>query len=110
MKPHSSRAQYVVLAIQLHVELLLGLPGRKQLMGVIALGSKRSEEPYTPSDLRLLQTVATQTGLALEVSLAGACRPAQGVSGDYYDVIELPDNRLGFAIGDVSAREFPPPY
>ena len=131
---------------QLHTELLLGLPGSKQLMGVIALGAKRSEEPYTPSDLRLLQTVAVQTGLALEVSelaeslaeeaaqrarinreleiahevqqrlfpqrmpavpgisLAGACRPAQGVGGDYYDAFELPDGRLGLAIGDVSGK------
>lgn len=131
---------------QLQTELLLGLPGSKQLMGVIALGSKRSEEPYTPSDLRLLQTVAVQTGLALEVSdlaeslakeaaqrarinreieiarevqerlfpqrmpiipgvtLAGACRPAQGVGGDYYDVIQLGDGRLGLAIGDVSGK------
>ncbi len=131
---------------QLNTELLLGLPGQKQLMGLIALGSKRSEEPYTPSDLRLLQTVAVQTGLALEVSelaeslakeaaqrasinreieiardvqqrlfpqrmpivpgvnLAGACRPAQGVGGDYYDAFELPDGRLGLAIGDVSGK------
>ncbi len=131
---------------QMNAELLLGLPGRDHLMGVIALGSKRSEEPYTPSDLRLLQTVAVQTGLALEVSelteslakeaaqrarihreieiarevqerlfpqrmpvvpgvsLAGACRPAQSVGGDYYDMFELPDGRLGLAIGDVSGK------
>ncbi|MBV9764698.1 MAG: SpoIIE family protein phosphatase [Acidobacteriaceae bacterium] len=128
------------------VELLLPLPGRERLMGVMALGSKRSEEPYTPTDLRVLQSVATQTGLALEVdelaqslareaaqrarndreleiahevqerlfpqvipklpgvSLAGACRPAQGVGGDYYDMIELEDGRLGLAIGDVSGK------
>ena len=108
-------------------ELLLPLPGRDQLMGLITLGPKRSEEPYTPTDLRLLESVATQTGLALEignlarslaseatqrerihreievarevqerlfpqefpvidgVSLAGHCRPQQGVGGDYYD-------------------------
>ncbi len=127
-------------------ELLLPLPGREQLMGVITLGPKRSEEPYTPSDLRLLESVATQTGLALEigdlarslataaaqreridreievarevqerlfpqefpsidgVSLAGHCRPAQGVGGDYYDLFLLGDGRMGFAIGDVSGK------
>ncbi len=115
-------------------------------MGVMVLGRKKSEEPYSPSDLRLLQSVGVQTGLALEVSelanslaaeaaqrarinreieiarevqerlfpqsipaipgltLAGACRPAQGVGGDYYDVIELENGRLGLAIGDVSGK------
>ncbi len=127
-------------------ELLLPLPGRDQLMGLITLGPKRSEEPYTPTDLRLLESVATQTGLALEignlarslaneatqrerihreievarevqerlfpqefpviegVSLAGHCRPQQGVGGDYYDSFMLDDGRMGLAIGDVSGK------
>lgn len=131
---------------RMQTELLLALPGRDRLMGLIALGRKKSEEPYSPSDLRLLQSVGIQTGLALEVSelahslateaaqraridreieiarevqerhfpqripaipgltLAGACRSAQGVGGDYYDVIELQDGRLGLAIGDVSGK------
>jgi len=38
------------------------------------------------------------------VSIAGACRPAQGVGGDYYDVFPLQDGRLGIAIGDVSGK------
>lgn len=130
----------------MNAELLLALPGRQKLMGVMALGPKRSDEPYSPSDLRLLQSIGVQTGLALEASelahslateaahrarisreieiarevqerlfpqripaiagltLAGACRPAQGVGGDYYDVIELDDGRLGLAIGDVSGK------
>jgi sigma-B regulation protein RsbU (phosphoserine phosphatase) len=115
-------------------------------MGVMVLGRKKSEEPYSVSDLRVLQSVGVQTGLALEVSelarslaqeasqrarmnremeiardvqqrffprqmptiagldLAGACRPALGVGGDYYDVIELGDGRIGLAIGDVSGK------
>jgi phosphoserine phosphatase RsbU/P len=36
------------------------------------------------------------------LSLAEACRPAQGVGSDYYDVFELHDGRLALAIGDVS--------
>jgi phosphoserine phosphatase RsbU/P len=131
---------------QMEAEVLLPLPGRSHLMGIAALGSKMSEEPYTPSDLRLLQSIGVQTGLALEVSdlaqclaekvaeraridremeiarevqqrlfpqcmpalpgltLAGHCRPALGVGGDYYDVIDLQDGRLGLAIGDVSGK------
>src|SRR5579862_5535157 len=34
----------------------------------------------------------------------GHCRPAREVGGDYYDFLELPDNRLGIAIGDVSGK------
>ncbi len=50
----------------LSTELLVPLPGRNRLIGVMALGPKRSEEPYSRSDRQLLQTVASQTGLALE--------------------------------------------
>jgi len=134
---------------RVNAEVLLPLPGRDRLMGVIALGPKKSEEPYTPTDLRLLQSVATQTGLALEVSelahsladeaarrarsdreleiahevqerlfpqqtpavagmtLAGRCRPAQGVGGDYYDMIQLEGGCVGLAIGDVSGKGIP---
>lgn len=131
---------------QLHAELLLPLTGRNRLMGVMALGPKRSEAAWSRTDLQVLQTVARQTGLALEVSelahslaaaaaqrervnremeiarevqerlfpqqmpvipgasVAGACRPALGVGGDYYDLIDLGDGRIGFAIGDVSGK------
>ncbi|MFP5227221.1 MAG: SpoIIE family protein phosphatase [Acidobacteriota bacterium] len=130
----------------LNAELLVPLPGRNRLMGVMALGPKRSEAAWSRTDLQVLQTVARQTGLALEVSelahslaaeaaqrervnreieiarevqerlfpqempaiagasVAGSCRPAQGVGGDYYDVIHLEDGRLGLAIGDVSGK------
>jgi sigma-B regulation protein RsbU (phosphoserine phosphatase) len=130
----------------LGTELLLPLPGRNRLMGVMALGPKQSEAAYSKSDLHLLQVLATQTGMALEVSelahslakeaaqrersnremeiarevqerlfpqempmllggtIAGHCRPALGVGGDYYDVFPLQDGRLGVAIGDVSGK------
>jgi phosphoserine phosphatase RsbU/P len=140
---------------QLSAEVLMPLPGRKDLVGVIALGPKRSEAPYSRSDLGLLRSVASQTGLAIEnsrlfstlaaeaavreranremeiarevqrrlfpqaapslpgVDIAGHCRPALGIGGDYYDFIALerdnngsaqPSSRLGIAIGDVSGK------
>jgi phosphoserine phosphatase RsbU/P len=131
---------------EINAELLLPMSGRADLLGLIALGPKKSEEPYTPTDLRMLQSVAVQTGLTLEVAelvrtladqaahrermnreieiarevqqrlfpqdipcipgvdLAGRCRPALEVGGDYYDLIEMEAGHLGFAIGDVSGK------
>ena len=131
---------------EINAELLLPMSGRADLLGLIALGPKKSEEPYTPTDLRMLQSVAVQTGLTLEVAelvrtftrmggtpgermnreieiarevqqrlfpqsipcipgvdLAGRCRPASEVGGDYY-LIEMEGGHLGFAIGDVSGK------
>ena len=131
---------------ELNSQLLVPMGAKDDLSGVISLSPKRSEEPYTPNDLRLLKLVAAQAGMALEnsrlteaiVSEAaqkerlnreleiarevqerlfpqelppvegldyyGACRPALGVGGDYYDFIELPENKFGIAIGDVSGK------
>lgn len=38
------------------------------------------------------------------IELYGACRPARGVSGDYYDFLHLDDNRVGLVLGDVSGK------
>ncbi len=140
---------------RLSAEVLLPLPGRNELVGVMVLGPKRSEAPYSRSDLTLLRSVAAQTGLAIEnshlfsklaaeaalreranremeiarevqqrmfpqtfpsirgVEIAGNCRPALGIGGDYYDFIALgrteenraqTSARLGIAIGDVSGK------
>jgi serine phosphatase RsbU (regulator of sigma subunit) len=48
-------------------EYLVPMAGRnKQLAGFIVIGSRLSEEPYSNEDKRLLSTVATQAGTALE--------------------------------------------
>jgi len=44
---------------------LLGAQGR---VGTLILGPKKSEAPYSPSDRRLLESVAAQTALAIENS------------------------------------------
>jgi sigma-B regulation protein RsbU (phosphoserine phosphatase) len=53
---------------ELGAEILIPLPGRTRLSGVLALGPKRSEEPYSKADRSLLQSVALHTGLAIENS------------------------------------------
>jgi sigma-B regulation protein RsbU (phosphoserine phosphatase) len=51
---------------QLSSELLLPLSLNEKLLGIISLGVKQSEEPFSRTDIRLLDSVAAQTGLALE--------------------------------------------
>jgi phosphoserine phosphatase RsbU/P len=133
----------------LDAELLLPLSSNQKLVGAMSLGPKQSEEPYSSTDVRLLNAVATQTGLALQNSrltaeiaaetarrekarreleiarevqerlfpqeyppvlgldYAGACRPALGVGGDYYDFVWRSHTEIGIAIGDVSGKGIP---
>lgn len=131
---------------ELNSQLLLPVGAKNELSGMISLSPKLSEEPYSANDLRLLKSVASQTGLALEnarlteaiaaevgqkermnreleiarevqerlfpqdlpevegLEYYGACRPALGVGGDYYDFFELESGKFGIAIGDVSGK------
>lgn len=47
-------------------QVLLPMSLKDRLLGLISLGPKKSEAPYTKADLQLLGAVASQTGLALE--------------------------------------------
>jgi len=53
-------------------EVLLTLQGqgsgKSEIIGVMSLGAKKSGEPYSKTDLRLLQTIAVQMGMALHNS------------------------------------------
>ncbi|MBS1827692.1 MAG: SpoIIE family protein phosphatase [Acidobacteria bacterium] len=54
--------------LRLAPRLLLPLSAKAGMLGFLSLGPKLSEEPYSPSDMRLLKSVAVQTGLAIENS------------------------------------------
>jgi serine phosphatase RsbU (regulator of sigma subunit) len=41
------------------------------------------------------------------LALSGACRPAVGVGGDYYDYLLFSDERLGVVIADVAGKGIP---
>jgi phosphoserine phosphatase RsbU/P len=130
----------------LNPELLLSLSLKDRVLGIMSLGPKQSEEPFSAIDLRLLSSVAAQTGLSLEngrlteaikeeahareklnrelelgrevqerlfpqeyaaipgLDYVGACRPALGVGGDYYDFFPMSNGGLGIAIGDISGK------
>jgi sigma-B regulation protein RsbU (phosphoserine phosphatase) len=52
----------------LSTQLLLPFTARGSLLGFMSLGPKQSEEPFSGTDVRVLRSVASQTGMALENS------------------------------------------
>lgn len=58
----NERSRLALLAVQLFIPL----PGQKQLVGWLALGPRRSGEPYTNLDLGYLESVSDQAALAVE--------------------------------------------
>ncbi len=101
-----------------------------ELLGVIHIGSLTARR-FSDADIELLQLVADRLGLAVQVHTSSAERTATtalqrsllpgrlpaidglrfaaryvpgtdtGVGGDWYDVFNLPGDRLGIVIGDV---------
>ena len=41
------------------------------------------------------------------VEFMGECRAGRTISGDFFDVFELPENRIAFTIGDVAGKGVP---
>src|SRR5918995_719163 len=102
------------------VKLAVPLVSQGELIGVLNLGPRLSEQEYTADDRKLLSSLAGQAGPAVRVGqlvreqelrvaqliqanflphevpdltgwqLAAYYRPAREVGGDFYDFIELP--------------------
>jgi eukaryotic-like serine/threonine-protein kinase len=66
--PTGDRAWLTAMNAQLLVPILAGGSEPRPLVGLIALGRKQSEEPYTAEDRQLLSGIATQMGVALDLS------------------------------------------
>ena len=131
------------------VKLAVPLVSQGELIGVLNLGPRLSEQDYSSDDRKLLDKLAAQAAPALRVAqlvreqeaeavtrqrfeqelevarliqqnflpkelpdlpgwqIAAYYRPAREVGGDFYDVIPLPDGRLGFVVGDVTDKGVP---
>jgi serine phosphatase RsbU (regulator of sigma subunit)/anti-sigma regulatory factor (Ser/Thr protein kinase) len=131
------------------VKLAVPLVSQGELIGVLNLGPRRSEQEYSSDDRRLLDNLAAQAAPALRVGqlvrdqeaqaanrervehelevahliqqhflpkklpdlpgwrVSAYYRPAREVGGDFYDVIPLPDGRVGFVVGDVTDKGVP---
>lgn len=66
--PPPDRAWLTAMRAALLVPIFGGGSDPRPFVGVIALGQKRSEEPYTPEDCELLRGIAVQMGVALDLS------------------------------------------
>src|SRR5215218_10463889 len=131
------------------VKLAVPLVSQGELIGVLNLGPRLSEQDYSSDDRKLLDDLAGQAAPALRVAqlvreqeaeavtrqrfeqelevarliqqnflpkelpdlpgwqIAAYYRPAREVGGDFYDVIPLPDGRVGLVVGDVTDKGVP---
>jgi len=131
------------------VKLAVPLVSQGELIGVLNLGPRLSEQDYSSDDRKLLDNLAAQAAPALRVGqlvreqeaeavtrqryeqelevarliqqnflpkelpdlpgwqIRAYYRPAREVGGDFYDVIPLPDGRVGFVVGDVTDKGVP---
>ena len=131
------------------VKLAVPLVSQGELIGVLNLGPRLSEQDYSSDDRKLLDNLAAQSAPALRVGqlvrqqqaeaatrqrfeqelevakliqqnflpkqlpelsgwqVAAYYRPAREVGGDFYDVIPLPEGKVGFVVGDVTDKGVP---
>jgi serine phosphatase RsbU (regulator of sigma subunit)/anti-sigma regulatory factor (Ser/Thr protein kinase) len=131
------------------VRMVVPLVAQGELIGLLNLGPRLSEQGYSVDDRKLLENLAGQAAPALRVAqlvreqeveirrreryeqelqvaqliqqnflpkelpahrgwaLDAFYRPAREVGGDFYDVFDLPDGRLGVVVGDVTDKGVP---
>ncbi|MGD9903246.1 MAG: protein kinase [Vicinamibacterales bacterium] len=66
--PDTDRAWLAGTGVRLLVPLVVGSPSAPDVMGLLALGAKQSDEPYSPEDRALLAAIAAQMAVGLDVS------------------------------------------
>ncbi len=100
----------------------------KQTLAAYATEYKLGEKKYTLVSLQNIQNELDRERMANELEIArtiqksllpdsdpeipgyriaGICRPAKEVGGDYYDFIPMPGNKWGIIIADVSGKGVP---
>jgi serine phosphatase RsbU (regulator of sigma subunit) len=110
--------QFAIDAFEHHaVDYLLKPINRDRLMRTVARISRDLDEQrrqvradaVRSKELREAERTQARlmptAGSGLEgLDCAGACRPAQGIGGDYYDFLRLDAQSVGLTLGDVSGK------
>jgi serine phosphatase RsbU (regulator of sigma subunit)/anti-sigma regulatory factor (Ser/Thr protein kinase) len=131
------------------VKMIVPLVSQGELIGMLNLGPRLSEQEYSVDDRHLLNNLAAHTAPAVRVAqlvqqkraealeraridqelrvaqliqqqflpqelpklpgwqLAAHYQPARAVGGDFYDVFELPGDKIGIVVGDVTDKGVP---
>jgi serine phosphatase RsbU (regulator of sigma subunit)/anti-sigma regulatory factor (Ser/Thr protein kinase) len=131
------------------VKMVVPLITQGELIGLLNLGPRLSEQEYSADDRKLLDTLAGQAAPAVRVAqlvrqqeaearererveqelrvatliqqrflphelpklrdwtVEAYYRPAREVGGDFYDFFELPGDKLGIVVGDVTDKGVP---
>jgi serine phosphatase RsbU (regulator of sigma subunit)/anti-sigma regulatory factor (Ser/Thr protein kinase) len=134
---------------QAGVKLVVPLVSQGELIGMLNLGQRLSDQEYSSDDIGLLNSLAAQATPAVRVaqlvreqqeeakkrerieqelqvarliqqtllpkqlpepegwSVEAYYQPARAVGGDFYDFVQLPNNRLGIFVGDVTDKGVP---
>src|SRR5215470_14299235 len=74
-----------------------------------AIGREMAQRERLNRELEIAQEVQARffpqhLPVVAGLDYCGHCRPAREVGGDYYDFLNLPEGKLGVAIGDVSGK------
>ena len=74
-----------------------------------AIGREMAQRERLNRELEIAQEVQARffpqhLPVVAGLDYCGHCRPAREVGGDYYDFLNLPEGKLGIAIGDVSGK------
>lgn len=98
---------------QTHIETLEYLSGEiaiairnARIHHEIMLQNDRRAEEIRLAE-KVQQHILPKIYRAENIRAQGIIRPARQLSGDYFDIVELTNNRLGIAMGDVSGKGVP---
>jgi GAF domain-containing protein len=98
--PPADRAWLASVHAALLVPIFAGGSDPRPFVGLIALGQKRSEEPYTAEDRELLRGIAVQMGVALDLSrLRKQAGATQLPSGALRQDAAAPDSAATVVVG-----------
>jgi serine phosphatase RsbU (regulator of sigma subunit)/anti-sigma regulatory factor (Ser/Thr protein kinase) len=131
------------------VKMVVPLVSHGELIGLLNLGPRLSEQEYSADDRKLLDSLAGQAAPAVRVAqllrqqesqarererveqelkvaqliqqqylphdlpelpgwhVSAFYRPAREVGGDFYDFIDLPGDKVGMVVGDVTDKGVP---
>jgi len=111
--PPADRAWLQAINAALLVPIFAGGSDPRPFVGLIALGPKRSEEPYTLEDRELLRGIAVQMGVALDLSRLRRQvnimdpKPAgSDASQTFTPTVVRPGGGAGIAVGAVVDNKY----